>query len=309
MWTRKQIKTKAKEAFKVNYWKCVLVGLIFCVIVGGASGTFSGATSGMSSTSSGLIYNSTKVDEEVDSIESDMDDMEDELDEIADKIDEIDNEENADEDDITAIGFTVASSSDEDGEIDVDGTSIAFGLAAFGFFMLAAMIIILITTAVGLAIKILLINPVEFGCKNFFRRNLDEPANLSSVTFGFDKNYKNAVKTGFFKDLFVWLWSLLFVIPGIIKAYEYRLVPYIYAENPDMKYSDILAESSKLMKGNKWKTFVLDLSFIGWEILSLMTCGLLSVFYVDPYRLQTDAALYEAIKYGDNGSKEVATAA
>ena len=151
----------------------------------------------------------------------------------------------------------------------------------------------------------LLINPVEFGCRNFFRRNLDEPAKLSSLTLPFDKNYKNAVKTAFFKDLFIWLWSLLFVIPGIIKAYEYRLVPYIFAENPDMKYSDILAESSKLMKGNKWKTFVLDLSFIGWELLSLCTCGLLSVFYVDPYRLQTDAALYEAIKYGDK--KEIAT--
>ena len=300
MWTRKQIKTKAKEVFKVNYWKCVLVGLIFCVIVGGASGTFSGGVSGMSSTGSGLMYNRATS-----TAEDDMDDLENEFDEIADNIDEIENSEGED----TAVGITIASTDEDGTDIDVDTADVAIGIAAFGFFFIAMMIIILIATVIGFAIKIFLINPVESGCKNFFRRNLDEPANLSSVTFGFDKNYKNAVKTAFFKDLFVWLWSLLFVIPGIIKAYEYRLVPYIYAENPDMKYSDILAESSKLMKGNKWKTFVLDLSFIGWEILSLMTCGLLSVFYVDPYRLQTDAALYEAIKYGDNGSKEVATAA
>ena len=300
MWTRKQIKTKAKEALKVNYWKCVLVGLIFCVIVGGASGAYSGGASGMSSASSGLMYNSATS-----SAEDEMDDLEGELDEIEESIDEI--EESQDDEDIDAVGITIASTDENGTEIDVDTAGVAFGVAAFAFFFIAMMIIVLIATVIGYAIKFFLINPVEYGCKNFFRRNLDEPANLSSVAFGFDKNYKNAVKTGFFRDLFVWLWSLLFIIPGIIKSYEYRLVPYIYAENPDMKYSDILAESSKLMKGHKWNTFVLDLSFIGWEILSLFTCGLLSVFYVDPYKLQTDAALYEAIKYGDNGSKEVAT--
>ena len=203
------------------------------------------------------------------------------------------------------VTVTVVTSDDNGNEIEVDETDVAFGIAIFSIVALTVFAIVLVASAVGIAIDVLLINPVEFGCRNFFRRNLDEPAKLSSLTFAFDKNYKNAVKTAFFKDLFIWLWSLLFVIPGIIKAYEYRLVPYIFAENPDMKYSDILAESSKLMKGNKWKTFVLDLSFIGWELLSLCTCGLLSVFYVDPYKLQTDAALYEAIKYGDK--KEIAT--
>ena len=300
MWTRKQIKTKAKEAFKVNYWKCVLVGIIFCIFVGGASGAYSGGASSFSSTTSGLMYNSVQRD-------SDTEELEGEPDEIAENIEEVD--ENTDDEDMQAVGVMIASTDDNGEEIEVDGTSIAFGLAAFGFFFIAMMVLALIVTVIGFAIKVLLINPIEYGCKNFFRRNLDEPAKLSSITFGFDKNYKNAVKTGFFKDLFVWLWSLLFVIPGIIKAYEYRLVPYIYAENPDMDYKAILAESSKLMKGHKWNTFVLDLSFIGWEFLSLLTCGLLSVFYVDPYRLQTDAALYEAIKYGEGGSKEVATVA
>ena len=100
------------------------------------------------------------------------------------------------------------------------------------------------------------------------------------------------------KDLFVWLWSLLFIIPGIIKTYEYRLVPYIVSENPSISYKDALAESKKLMMGNKWKTFVLDLSFIGWELLAGLTWGILDVLYVTPYRASTDAALYEAIKYG-----------
>lgn len=283
MWTRKQIKEKAKKAFQLNYWKCVLCGLIFAIIVGGASGA-GGAASGGSSTFSSLMYNNQHR-EETETVE-----------EV--EVEGID--ENSD-----PVTVTVVTSDDNGNEIDVNETDVAFGIAIFSIVALTVFAIVLVASAVGIAIDVLLINPVEFGCRNFFRRNLDEPAKLSSLTFAFDKNYKNAVKTAFFKDLFIWLWSLLFVIPGIIKAYEYRLVPYIFAENPDMKYSDILAESSKLMKGNKWKTFVLDLSFIGWELLSLCTCGLLSVFYVDPYKLQTDAALYEAIKYGDK--KEVAT--
>lgn len=283
MWTRKQIKEKAKKAFQLNYWKCVLCGLIFAIIVGGASGA-GGAASGGSSTFSSLMYNNQHR-EETETVE-----------EV--EVEGID--ENSD-----PVTVTVVTSDDNGNEIDVNETDVAFGIAIFSIVALTVFAIVLVASAVGIAIDVLLINPVEFGCRNFFRRNLDEPAKLSSLTFAFDKNYKNAVKTAFFKDLFIWLWSLLFVIPGIIKAYEYRLVPYIFAENPDMKYSDILAESSKLMKGNKWKTFVLDLSFIGWELLSLCTCGLLSIFYVDPYKLQTDAALYETLKYGDK--KEIAT--
>lgn len=283
MWTRKQIKEKAKKAFQLNYWKCVLCGLIFAIIVGGASGA-GGAASGGSSTFSSLMYNNQHR-EETETVE-----------EV--EVEGID--ENSD-----PVTVTVVTSDDNGNEIDVNETDVAFGIAVFSIVALTVFAIVLVASAVGIAVDVLLINPVEFGCRNFFRRNLDEPAKLSSLTFAFDKNYKNAVKTAFFKDLFIWLWSLLFVIPGIIKAYEYRLVPYIFAENPDMKYSDILAESSKLMKGNKWKTFVLDLSFIGWELLSLCTCGLLSIFYVDPYKLQTDAALYEALKYGDK--KEIAT--
>lgn len=283
MWTRKQIKEKAKKAFQLNYWKCVLCGLIFAIIVGGASGA-GGAASGGSSTFSSLMYNN-QHQEETETVE-----------EV--EIEGID--ENSD-----PVTVTVVTSDDNGNEVEVTEEDVAFGIAVAAIVGLTVFAIVLVAGAIGIAVDVLLINPVEFGCRNFFRRNLDEPAKLSSLTFAFDKNYKNAVKTAFFKDLFIWLWSLLFVIPGIIKAYEYRLVPYIFAENPDMKYSDILAESSKLMKGNKWKTFVLDLSFIGWELLSLCTCGLLSVFYVDPYKLQTDAALYEAIKYGDK--KEIAT--
>ena len=121
---------------------------------------------------------------------------------------------------------------------------------------------------------------------------------LDNLMFAFRSHYKNVTKTMFMRDLYIFLWSLLFVVPGIIKTYEYRMVDYILSENPEMNYSEALALSSKMMKGNKWKAFVLDLSFIGWDILSSMTFGILDIFYVMPYKMSTNAALYEAIKYG-----------
>ena len=66
-----------------------------------------------------------------------------------------------------------------------------------------------------------------------------------------------------------------------------------------MSKDEALKASSRMMHGQKWRTFVLDISFIGWEILSAFTCGILSLFFVTPYRCSTEAALYEALRYGN----------
>ena len=74
------------------------------------------------------------------------------------------------------------------------------------------------------------------------------------------------------------------------------MIPYILADNPDIDKKEAFAKSKAMMEGNKWKVFVLDLSFILWYLLGVITCGILNVFYVEPYRQLTDAALYEALK-------------
>ena len=76
-------------------------------------------------------------------------------------------------------------------------------------------------------------------------------------------------------NLFIALWTLLLIVPGIIKSYEYRMVPYILAENPGMNRKEAFAISKRMMTGKKWATFVLDLSFFGWIFLSIFTCGIL----------------------------------
>ena len=171
----------------------------------------------------------------------------------------------------------------------------AEAMVAFVVVMAVAALFIF---AVALVIDAFIANPLELGCKRFFRRNLDEPAAMSNIAFAFDSNYKNICKTMFLRDVYIVLWSLLFVIPGIIKSYEYKMIPYILSENPEMTTEQAFAESKKLMTGNKWKAFVLDLSFILWDIASAATCGLLGLFWVAPYKASTQAALYEAIKYG-----------
>lgn len=96
----------------------------------------------------------------------------------------------------------------------------------------------------------------------------------------------------FLTKLLIALWSLLFLIPGIYKTYQYRMVPYLLAENPDLDYDRVLSMSKMMMNGEKWNAFILDLSFIGWEILSIFTCLILAIAYVSPYIAHTKAGLY-----------------
>ena len=74
------------------------------------------------------------------------------------------------------------------------------------------------------------------------------------------------------------------------------MVPYLLADNPEMNKAEIFKTSKAMMKGNKWRAFVLDLSFILWNFLSCITFGLVEIFWVEPYKLLTSAALYDALK-------------
>ena len=267
MWTRKSVKQKGKKAFLGNYWKCVLVAIILSIAIGAGS-YGAGSGSSLSSTFTNIISHTEDDDRNVDRTVEYTDD--------------------------DGTSHKVTFDVDLADPVSVDQEDVNF---LIGFLVVGAVIYVVIM-AFALAFKYFLMIPFDYGCRKFFRKNLDEPAKLSNIVYVFDSHYKNIVKTAFLTDLFIWLWSLLFIVPGIIKSYSYRLVPYIMSENPEMNFRDAQAESARLMKGNKWKSFVLDLSFIGWDILTLMTWGFLEIFFVGPYKASTDAALYESIKYG-----------
>lgn len=101
--------------------------------------------------------------------------------------------------------------------------------------------------------------------------------------------------TMFLKYLFQFLWSLT-IIGGIIKRYSYYLVPYILAENPDINSLDAITLSRQMMNGHKWECFVLELTFIGWELLGMVTLGITKVFFSNPYKVSTMCEYYSDIR-------------
>ncbi len=109
------------------------------------------------------------------------------------------------------------------------------------------------------------------------------------------KNFGGNLVASLLVNVFTALWSLLFVIPGIVKSYSYAMTLYIMKDNPDMDGYDAIQESRKMMKGHKWELFVFDLSFLGWYLLSALTFGLLAIFYVGPYHSVARAGFYEQL--------------
>jgi len=92
--------------------------------------------------------------------------------------------------------------------------------------------------------------------------------------------------------IFVLLWSLLLIVPGIIAAFRYSMSFYILADNPDMGIMEAINESKRMMRGNKWKFFCLNLSFIGWAILGVLTLGI-GYLWLTPYIEVTMIAFYD----------------
>ena len=143
-----------------------------------------------------------------------------------------------------------------------------------------------------LLIKIFLANPLELGGASFFVENTEAgPAPLSTIKRGF-QNYGHNFVVLFLRDLYLTLWLLLFIVPGIIKMYSYRMVPYILAEHPELSANEVITRSREMMNGNKMQAFKMDLSFLGWILLGILTLGLGLVFWTSPYMESTQAALY-----------------
>lgn len=163
-------------------------------------------------------------------------------------------------------------------------------------FLIAFFSAFTIIMVIGLAVSVFLLYPLHVGAQRFFVVSHYQKAEPGELAYAFSNGYINVVKTMFLRGLFTFLWSLLFLIPGIIKSYEYRMIPYILAENPGIDSKEAFAVSKQMMDGNKWNAFVLDLSFLGWSILSAFTCGILAIFYVSPYIYMTNAELYVALK-------------
>lgn len=276
MWTRRELKQQAKDALQRNYWKSVLVALAMMMLGGNWVGNVFSSASGVSDEVNMSIMEETSEAEE--DVRMDVDDSEyfaeilsEDKDSLRDRID----------DKITD---------------DMDGTATMVGYF-IGIIMMVVifLVVFLIMITIVLVYEILLVFPLMVGAGRFMIRSLEGRAEVKDVAYAFDHSYKNIVKTMFHTQLSIFLWALLFLIPGIYKQYQYRMVEYILAEHPNMPYRDVMQRSKDMMSGQKWKAFVLDLSFILWKIVSVLTCGLAHIFYIAPYQYLTNAALYRKL--------------
>lgn len=132
----------------------------------------------------------------------------------------------------------------------------------------------------------------------YSRFNLDmvdgEKTAEIGVLFKYFPHWRTTAATRFMKGVFVLLWSLLFIIPGIIAGYSYAMTDYILAENPEMTASEAIARSKEMMKGNRGRLFCLQLSFIGWALLSALTFGI-GQLWLRPYEQTAIAAFYREV--------------
>lgn len=132
----------------------------------------------------------------------------------------------------------------------------------------------------------------------YSRFNLDlidfkNQPNINTL-FGYFRFWKTAICTSLLKGLYVFLWTLLFIIPGIIASYDYAMTDYILAEHPELTATQAIEQSKMMMFGNRFRLFCLELSFIGWDFLCMLTLGIGFIWLI-PYKQASYAAFYREI--------------
>lgn len=154
-------------------------------------------------------------------------------------------------------------------------------------------VVMLVIELASIIATLLIISPLVIGIYNSFRLLLERgDADLirNSFTMGFE-NYGHVLWGYLLMEIKIVLWALLLIVPGIIKSFSYAMTPFILVEHPEMSASKAIAASNAMMKGHKFDLFYLYLSFIGWIILSVLTCGIGS-FWLAPYMQTAMAAFY-----------------
>lgn len=132
-------------------------------------------------------------------------------------------------------------------------------------------------------------------CYFFIKVYRGKTAETSDLFVGFN-NFTHAWGGMLWMYLWTFLWTLLFIVPGIIKAFAYSMTPYILTDKPNLSAGEALKLSMKITDGHKWELFVVALSFLGWQILNVLTLGILGIFFVSPYMSATFAGYYEKLK-------------
>lgn len=160
----------------------------------------------------------------------------------------------------------------------------------FTFILITSLIFVLFSYILGSCIMV--------GYAKFNLNLVDRLEVAWGNLFSYFSYWKTTALTKFLKMIYILLWSLLFVIPGIIAIFNYAMTEYILAENPEMSANEVINRSKQMMKGNRMRLFWLEISFIGWSILCILTFGI-GFLWLNPYKYAAETIFYREISGTD----------
>ena len=173
--------------------------------------------------------------------------------------------------------------------------------------MLVACLIYEVALAIGGSVvfgALLLTGPMSYGLARVATGVVKgKQADMNDLIKGFTEDAGQTVILGLMQTLYTVLWTLLFIIPGIVKSYSYAMSPYLQQDRADKDWRRCIDDSKEMMNGHKWSLFCLDLSFIGWYIVGALCLGI-GVLWVTPYHQTARANFYEALQ-AEYGSKPI----
>lgn len=175
-------------------------------------------------------------------------------------------------------------------------------------WMWALLMLLIVSATVSAAVgatcgiaALVVAGPLEYGCIRVYLRLVrheDEHAQIKHLWAGFKGKIGQTFVVELLEYIYIFLWTLLLIIPGIIKSYAYAATMYLVHEK-DLSGNEAITASRKLMKGRKWKLFCLDLSFIGWYIVGFLCLGV-GVLWVQTYHTMAKTLFFEdAMKEGE----------
>lgn len=273
---RPELKRRAKDSLKHNYWKCIVVGLLLFLLLPCGS-----ILNNMTNSYNSNSYNSNSYNNN---------------------------------------SYNNNSYNNRTSQIISTYRTLSTYPQEYIYSALKGIYFVPILVFFFLLIYLLTIPVLRVGCCNFFLENSKRGnAEIRQVFHPFKNNFLTTALTMFLKNLFLFFWtlgvlyviilflnspltlllalpSLLLLVLPIMKYYEYRMIPYILADRPDLKQKEVFEQTKLLMKEQKMRLFLLDLSFLGWNILSSLTLHIAGYFYVNPYRYATEAEFYLDLK-------------
>ena len=163
-----------------------------------------------------------------------------------------------------------------------------------GAFILASLPIIIIASLFAAVIYFALGSFIGVGYAKFNLNLVDKKNAAFETLFEYFSHWKTTTITRLLRALYVFLWSLLFIIPGIVAGFSYAMTDYILAEDPELTADEAISQSKSIMMGNKWRFFCLQFSFIGWDILATLAFGV-GHLWLTPYKQAAYAAFYREV--------------